>query len=222
MKPVVVLFDVNETLLDMALLKEKINTLLSKEHGFKIWFGMLLQYSLVDTCIDNYHDFTFIANATLSMAAKVLEREVDEKEKKEALSFIKKLDAYPDVPQGLQLLKDAGYRLATLTNSPLSTLEAQLKYAGIQHYFEKQLSIDSVKKYKPAKETYAYAAQELGVLPNEILLVAAHGWDIAGELNAGLQAAFVKRKGQSLYPLSALPQYNEIDILAIANAIIKS
>ena len=88
-----------------------------------------------------------------------------------ALSFIKKLDAYPDVPQGLQLLKDAGYRLATLTNSPLSTLQAQLKYAGIQHYFEKQLSIDSVKKYKPAKETYVYAAKELGVLPNEILMV---------------------------------------------------
>lgn len=126
------------------------------------------------------------------------------------------------MPQGLQLLKDAGYRLATLTSSPLSTLEAQLEYAGIQHYFEKQLSIDSVKKYKPAKDTYAYAAQELGVLPNELLMVAAHGWDMAGALNAGLQAAFVERKGQSLYPLSALPQHVEIDILAIANAIIKS
>lgn len=72
MKPVVVLFDVNETLLDMAPLKENINTLLSYEQGFNIWFGMLLQYSLVDTCIDNYHDFTFIADATLSMAAKAL------------------------------------------------------------------------------------------------------------------------------------------------------
>jgi 2-haloacid dehalogenase len=44
---------------------------------------------------------------------------VDEDEIKEALSTIKTLQAYPDVEKGLQLLKDNGFRLATLTNSPL-------------------------------------------------------------------------------------------------------
>jgi 2-haloacid dehalogenase len=221
-KPLVILFDVNETLLDMGPLKASINKLLDNDQGFKIWFGMLLQHSLVDTCINEYHDFTLIANGTLSMAAKTLNRDIDETEKRAALSFIRQLDAYPDVPQGLPLLKDAGFRLATLTNSPLPTLLAQLEYAGIQHYFEKMLSIDVVKKYKPAIETYEYAAQKIEVAPNEIIMVAAHGWDIAGALNAGLQAAFVERKGQSLYPLSPLPQYIERDMVAIANAIIKS
>lgn len=221
-RPLVILFDVNETLLDLAPLKENINKVLHNEQGFKIWFGMLLQHSLVDTFINEYHDFTVIAKATLSMAATTLGTDINEKEKKDALSSITQLNAYPDVPKGLQILKEAGFRLATLTNSPPSTLLAQLEHADIKHYFDNTLSIDSVKKYKPALETYQYAARTLGVAENEILMVAAHGWDIAGALHAGMQGAFIEREGQSLYPLSASPQYSERDMVAIANAINKS
>ncbi len=118
----VILFDVNETLLDMSALKKKINSLLNSTKGFRIWFGMVLQYSLVDNCTNNYHDFSAIADAALDMAAKAFEAEIDQKEKKEALQTIKELSAYDDVPKGLQLLKDNGFRLATLTNSPATTL----------------------------------------------------------------------------------------------------
>ncbi len=93
----IILFDVNETLLDMAPLKKKINSLLNSTKGFRIWFGMLLQYSLVDNCTNNYHDFSAIADAALDMAAKA---EIDQKEKKEALQTIKELSAYDDVPKG--------------------------------------------------------------------------------------------------------------------------
>jgi len=48
MKPSVIIFDVNETLLDMSPLQKKVNTLLGSKRGFRIWFGLLLQYSLVD------------------------------------------------------------------------------------------------------------------------------------------------------------------------------
>ncbi len=47
-KPSVILFDVNETLMDMSPLKKKVNDVLDSKRGFRIWFGMLLQYSLVD------------------------------------------------------------------------------------------------------------------------------------------------------------------------------
>ncbi len=127
----IILFDVNETLLDMSALKKKINSLLNSTKGFRIWFGMLLQYSLVDNCTNNYHDFSAIADAALDMAAKALEAEIDQKEKKEALQTIKELSAYDDVPKGLKQLKDNGFRLATLTNSPLNTLTAQLHHAKL-------------------------------------------------------------------------------------------
>lgn len=84
-QPSVILFDVNETLLNMIPLKKKINNLLDSGKGFSIWFGMLLQYSLVDNCIHQYHDFPSIADASSEMAAKSLEKTLDEKEKKAAL-----------------------------------------------------------------------------------------------------------------------------------------
>ncbi len=219
-KPSVIIFDVNETLLDMSPLKNKINALLNSSKGFRIWFGMLLQYSLVDNCTGAYHDFVSIANATLDMTAKALKTDVDEEKKKAALETIKELPAYPDVPKGLQLLKENGFRLTTLTNSPSATLTAQLQYAKLTEYFEATLSIDAIKKYKPAVETYKWATEQLSVNITCAMLIAAHGWDIAGALQAGMQAAFIEREGQSLYPLSPKPAFTGKDLVEIANKII--
>lgn len=219
-KPTVILFDVNETMLDMSPLKKKINNLLGTSKGFRIWFGMLLQYSLVDNCTNSYHDFVTIAGTTLSMAAEGLKKSLTEMQKKEALATIKQLSAYPDVPKGLKTLKENGFRLATLTNSPAATLTAQLKYADLTEYFEQTLSIDTIKKYKPALETYKWAAEQLSVNSTEVMLVAAHGWDIAGALQAGLQAAFIERKGQSLYALSPSPQIVGKNLVEVVQKIL--
>ena len=218
-KPVLV-FDVNETLLDMKPLKKAINTLLQQEQGFRIWFGMLLHYSTVSYSIKQYHNFTTIAAATLEMAATSLEVTVTQEEIKKTLSIIKSLQTYPDVVQGLQLLKDNGFRLITLTNSPASALQQQLNNSQITHYFEQALSIDEIAKYKPAQETYLWAATKLAVQPQQMLMIAAHGWDIAGAAHAGLATAFISREGQSIYTLAAAPTFIAADILAIAKQLV--
>lgn len=218
-KPVII-FDVNETLMDLAPLRIKINNLLDSRKGFQIWFGMLLQYSLVDNCTANYHDFSELAGATLDMAAAALNVTIKEKDKKKALQTITQLSAYKDVPKGLQLLRDSGFRMATLTNSPTETLSAQLQSAKLTRFFDSTLSIDTIKKYKPSLETYRWAAEQLSVNISNTILVAAHGWDIAGALQAGMQAAFIEREGQSLYPLSPRPGLIAKDILDFAKKII--
>lgn len=220
-KPAVILFDVNETLMDMTPLQKKINSLLASKRGFRIWFGLLLQYSLVDNCTNTYHDFSTIADSAIDMAAKALQAKVDENKKKEALALIKQLPSHPDVKKGLALLKEAGFRLATLTNSPMTTLTAQLGFSGLTDYFEATLSIGAVEKYKPSPEAYQYAASTLGVDLKDIVMVAAHGWDITGAIHAGMKSAFIERKGQSLYPLTAKPNYIGKDLIEIAKAIIK-
>lgn len=219
-KPSVILFDVNETLMDMSPLKKEINALLKNEMGFKVWFNMLLHYSLVDNCIIGYHDFSAIANATLGMAAKLLECEIGAEEKQKALATTKQLHAYSDVAEGLKMLHDAGYRLATLTNSPPDTLKAQLDNSGIAHFFEAALSIDEVQKYKPSAEAYEYAAHKMSVTSPDMLMVAAHGWDIAGALKSNMQAAFIARPGQSLYPLAPAPHFTGKNLPEVARAII--
>jgi 2-haloacid dehalogenase len=107
-----------------------------------------------------------------------------------------------------------------LRNSPEMTLKKKIKNSQLTSYFERLLSVDAIKKYKPAKETYLWAAAELAVSPNEMLMVAAHGWDIAGASYAGLATCFVARKGQSMYPLSAAPDYWATDILDLAQQLV--
>lgn len=217
----VIVFDVNETLMDMEPLKKKVNALLKNEKAFNVWFFMLLHYSLVDNETNNYHDFTNIAQATLQMAANVFNVETDESSRKDALSTIKTLKAHSDVPTGLQKLKDAGFTLVTLTNSPPDTLKAQMDFAGLKTYFKDLLSIDAVKKYKPAPESYQYAAQQLGKPLEKMIMVAAHGWDIAGAAQAGMLTAFISRTGQSLYPLATKPTFEGRDLTDIVEQIIK-
>ncbi len=221
-KPTIIVFDVNETLLDMTDVKKKVNNALGSKRGFKLWFTQLLQYSLVDTVTRSYHDFGAIAGATLEMTALALETELKEEDKKEILAAMKSLPPYDDVKKGLQLLKDAGFRLVTLTNSAKDILQQQLEHAGLANYFETTLSVDEFKLYKPHTEVYQKVLSKLGVSPQESLMVAAHGWDIAGALAAGMQAAFIERKGQSLYPLAPPPQYTGKDLAELAHSIINN
>jgi 2-haloacid dehalogenase len=218
-KPLLV-FDVNETLLDMTPLKKAVNSLLNEEQGFRIWFGMLLHYSTVSNSINEYHNFTTIAAATLDMAATSMHKKVTEDEIKKTLSIIKSLQTYPDVIKGLQLLKENGFRLITLTNSPDSALKEQLENSNLTDYFEQALSIDAIAKYKPAAETYLWAAKKLNVKPEEMLMIAAHGWDLAGASHAGLATAFIAREGQSIYTLSKKPDFEATDILAMAEKLV--
>lgn len=218
--PSVVLFDVNETLMNLDPVKKEVNKLLGKK-GFEIWFPTLLQYSLVDNTTIEYHDFSQLANATLHMTANSLRKKISNKQAEKALAKINDLKAHPDVKKGLNMLKEQGFRLATLTNSTPETLSAQLKSAGLENFFEMTLSVDGIKKYKPAIETYHWAATQLGTHPNNIIMVAAHGWDIAGAQKAGLQTAFIQRKGKVLYTLADKPGYLAKDLVKIAGAIIK-
>jgi 2-haloacid dehalogenase len=218
-KPVIV-FDVNETLLDMAPLKTNINNLLEEPQAFRIWFGMVLHYSLVENCTDQYHDFSTIAEAVLKMSAASLNKTVSDENMKKALSAIKSLKAYPDVEKGLTLLKENGFRLATLTNSPENALKEQLINSNLTDHFEQALSINAIEKYKPLAETYLWAAKKLGVKPEEIIMIAAHGWDLAGATNAGLATGFIAREGQSLYTLSKKPDFEASDILEMAEKLV--
>lgn len=57
-RPQVILFDLNETLLDMTALHEAVNKALHNPGGFRQWFGLLLQYSEAATLTGQYFNFS--------------------------------------------------------------------------------------------------------------------------------------------------------------------
>ena len=218
-KPELILFDVNETLLDLSPVKEALNTFYGKEDAATLWFGELLHYSLVDRVTGQYHNFSEIAGAVMDMVSVYYDKEMPAAKKKEVLKLMAALPAHPDVEEGLEMLKEAGFRLATFTNSAREVADKQLVHAGIDHFFERSMSVDSLKMYKPELTTYKAALQQLEAQPDRSLFVAAHGWDMAGSSRAGLQTAFIKRKGKSLFPLAPWPTYTAATLRDLAQQL---
>lgn len=219
-RPQALLFDVNETLLDMRPLKLAVNAAIGNQAAYNQWFGLLLQYSLVATVTDRYFAFGTIGDAALDMAARMLEEKpLTHAEKHDLLALLTQLPPHPDVPEGLGQLRAAGYRLVAFSNSAPAALAEQLRHAGLAGYFEQQMSVDAVRRYKPHPDAYRWATAQAGVDPAAALLVAAHGWDVAGALHAGLEAAFLARPGQTLYPLAPPPTYQAPTLTELARQL---
>ncbi|GAC07734.1 MAG: haloacid dehalogenase type II [Paraglaciecola chathamensis] len=208
-KPKVIIFDVNETLLDLETMRTSIGEALDgKEELTTLWFSTMLHHSLVTTVTGDYQDFGKIGVAALMMVAQNNDIEITEEQAVTAIKTpLLSLPAHPDVKAGLKALKEQGFKLVSLTNSSNKGVETQFKNAGLTDYFDKRMSIEDIKVYKPDLRAYAWALEQLNIKPEEALMVAAHGWDVAGAKAAGLQTAFVARPGKALYPLAQKPDY---------------
>ncbi|MDW7691767.1 haloacid dehalogenase type II [Flammeovirgaceae bacterium SG7u.111] len=223
MRPKVLFFDVNETLLDLTTMKDSVGKALGDRSDLlPLWFTTMLQYSLVSTVGRQYNDFGVIGSAALQMVAANHNISLSETEAKEAiLGPIRSLPAHSEVKGALKDLRNAGYKLVSFTNSSNIGVETQFKNAGLTDYFDERLSVEDIGKFKPHTDAYDWAARKMGVKPNECLLVAAHGWDIAGALWANWRAAFVGRPGAQLYPLAPRPEINEANLKLVANQLIE-
>jgi 2-haloacid dehalogenase len=216
----VCVFDVNETLLDLAALDPRFEEVFGEASVRQAWFQQMLQSAMVSIITDSYSDFGTIGRAALKMVAARRGVELPDDRAGWILAGMKELPAHPEVAEALRKLSHAGFRLATLTNSKLEVATAQLEHAGLAPLFEQILSADTVGRLKPAREPYLMAAERMQVAPGDLLLVAAHAWDVAGALRAGCGAAFVARPGMVLDPLAPQPQVVGADLGAVADSII--
>ncbi len=223
-RPKVIIFDVNETLLDLAPLKTSVGKALGgREDLLPLWFSTMLHYSLVETLSGEYHSFGEIGTAALMMVAKTQGIDLQYDQAKAAIvTPLRSLPPHPDVVAGLQTLKTDGYQIVSLTNSSNVGVATQFQNAGLTKFFEKRYSVESIKKYKPHPDTYRMVLADLDVAPEDVLMVAAHAWDLAGAKNVGLQTAFIARPGKALYPNVARPDYVVSDLQELVDVLQKA
>lgn len=222
-RPKVLFFDVNETLLDVTQMKKQVADVFNgREDLLSLWFTTMLQYSLVTTASGQYEHFSHIGAATLQMVGANNDIEISKDKAREVvINALRNLPAHPEVKNALSQFRDAGYKLVSFTNSSNEGVKKQFENAGLTDYFDEMLSVEEVGKFKPFKETYAWAAQKMDVQPDEAMLIAAHGWDVAGALWAGWRAAFINRPGQQAFPLAPKTEITQPDLQKVADLLVR-
>jgi 2-haloacid dehalogenase len=218
--PRVIVFDLIGTLLDLGAMDPHFERFFDNAAIRKEWFTQTLQLAMASLLTNSYEDFGVQADTALEITARRYKVSMLGEEKNLILGTLRRLRPFSDVAQSLQRLRDAGLRLATLTNSTAQTAEAQLNHTGLRDHFEQVISTDEIHCFKPAPEVYHLAARRLGVEPEQIRLVAAHDWDVTGALRAGCAAAFVARPGQVTNPFGPQPDVRGADLGEVVDKIL--
>jgi 2-haloacid dehalogenase len=218
--PRILVFDVNETLLDLQPLEVHFQRVFGDRTVIDEWFTQLILYAEGVTLTDSYRTFGEVGTAALQMMAETRGVTLSEQEARHIAGGIRTLPPHPEVAESLGRLKSAGFRLVTLTNSPMAVVEEQMANAKLQPFLERNFSVDTVRKFKPAPEPYRMVARELGVETSGLRMIAAHAWDIGGAMKAGCAGAFVARPGKALFPLFPKPDIVGKDLREVSTAII--
>jgi 2-haloacid dehalogenase len=205
--PSVLVFDVNETLIDIDAMAPVFEQIFGDAQAMREWFGQLVMYSMTTALSGCYVDFFTLGQGVLRMLGEVHGIRISDGDVERIKQAMLTMPAHPDVADGLAALRDKGFRLVTLTNSPPNPDGASpLESAGLGGYFERQFSVDACRTFKPARDVYEYVCRELRVAPAECMMVAAHVWDTIGAQSAGFSAALITRPGNAPLPLDDLPQ----------------
>ena len=215
-----IVFDVNETLLDLQTMEPTFERIFGDRNSMRLWFANLIMYSAALTVAGCYVPFTDIGSAVMKMLADTRGITLGDADKAEFAAKFSTMPPHAEVPSALRKLRDAGFRLFTLTNNLPEVQARQLEHGGIVDLFEQRFSVDSVKHHKPSREVYEYVEKELGVGPSDLCLIACHTWDTLGAVAAGWEAALIKRVGNDVLGVGPQPQIFGDDLDDVADQLI--
>ncbi|MEM7507233.1 MAG: haloacid dehalogenase type II [Pseudomonadota bacterium] len=114
----------------------------------------------------------------------------DAAERAEMNTSWERLPPWPDAAAGLAEIK-RHVIIGTCSNGSIALMSRLARYAGLP--WDCLLGADVARAYKPQPEAYLRSAAALRLDPGEVLMVAAHNYDLAAAAELGLQTAFVPR-----------------------------
>lgn len=220
-RPSVIVFDVNETLSDMAPLARRFAEVGAPELLARVWFASLLRDGFALAATGGTETFTRLGADLLRamLAGAALNRTVGDAADY-ILAGVAELGVHSDVPEGVRILRQHGLRLVTLSNGSAGVADRLLATAGIRGEFEQLLSVEDAGAWKPVRAAYAHAARTCSVSIEEMLLVAVHPWDIHGAHQAGMRTGWINRQPAPYPGYFAAPRLRAPDLVALAGQIV--
>lgn len=187
LRPLVVAFDVNETLFSLDAVGGALDDLGAAEGTLERWFTQVLSDGFALACAGDFAPFRRLAHATL---ARMLD---DADAASTVLEHFARLDPHPDVRPALERLAAADVVAVTLTNGHADMTERLLERAGLRHLVARCHDVGEVQRWKPAALPYTHCAQRNDVTPERMAMVAVHSWDLHGARRAGLVTGYADR-----------------------------
>jgi len=190
-------FDAYGTLFDVAASARKC----SNEIGDRwldfsaMWRKKQLEYTWLRTLMGDFRDFWHVTGDALDFTMETYNI-YDPALRTRLMELYLKLDAYPEVPQMLENLRDRGIKTAILSNGSRTMLTSAVRKAGIEHLLDAVLSVDELQKFKIHPDVYQLAVDKLGVGRENISFQSANSWDAAGATAFGFQVVWVNRFAQ--------------------------
>jgi 2-haloacid dehalogenase len=211
--PAVVIFDVNETLSDLSPLAARFEDAGAPRELLATWFAATLRDGIALAASGSYADFREVGRANMLQLLPTPDAA------EHVLDGFAALHVHPDVAEGLRVVREAGIRIATLTNGSAQVASGLLARAGLEGLVERNLDISEVRRWKPAPEPYVYACSELGVRPAQAVLLTVHPWDVHGARRARLRGAWLDRQGLSYPEVFDPPDWSGSDLPSLARAL---
>lgn len=223
-RPALVIFDVNETLSDLEPLRARFEQVGAPGRLLEVWFASTLRDGFALAAAGAYADFHSVAAAVLR--GQLAQVEALRKPTEDAVEYVldgfAELDVHPDVAEGMRRLAQADVRMVTLSNGAAEIAAMLLERAALADLVERCLSVDEVRRWKPAPEPYLHAASACGVPPAQCALIAVHPWDIDGAKRAGLQAGWLNRRNSPYPTVFRPPDASGESLGTLADALLLS
>lgn len=173
---------------------------------FGQWTAKLFAYTWLATSAGQYQDFATLADSSLRFVAGSMGLTLDDATRERMVAAFGNLNAWPDVKPALERLRAAGVRLAFLSNISEALLLKNSANAGISDYFERPLSTDRVRAFKPSPKAYHMGIDAFALPKANIGFAAFGGWDAVGARWFGYRTAWINRLGVGTETIEATPE----------------
>jgi 2-haloacid dehalogenase len=207
-------FDAYGTLFDFASAAKACRDVLGEnaERLTALWRDKQLQYTWLRAVQGRHADFWQVTGDALDFTLETLGI-ADAGLRQRLMNLYLTLAVFPEVPDVLRRLKQAGMRTAILSNGSPAMLDAAVKGARLDDLLDAVLSVEEAGVYKPHPKVYQLAVERLGVPASAIAFQSSNAWDAHAASAFGMQVVWCNRYGQRPERLPGAPD-REVKSLA--------
>ena len=171
-----------------------------------LWRDKQLQYTWLRSLQERHANFWQVTGDALDYALETLGI-AKPALRQRLMDLYLTLSPFPEVPDVLRRLQDAGVKTAILSNGTPAMLAAAVASAGIGDLLDAVISVEDVGVFKPHPRVYQLACDRLGIGAENIAFASSNAWDAYAASAFGMRVVWCNRYGQRPERLPGRPDH---------------